>query len=140
MKPRPWYSRKRILLPLALLVALAAALSWAVVRSDVSRLIVFNETGTPLGGLHVSACGQARSFQQVPVEGSVRWKLAPRGSGTEITLETAAKPPVRWQGGYLEPRGGYVVTLRIWPDGQVEAHTQISFWQRLFKGAPDLNE
>lgn len=140
MKHRPWYRRKRVLLPLALLLALGVALAVAVARSGVSRIIVYNETGQAVTGLHLEACGQSRNFPGLPIEGSVRWKLARVGSASEITLELATEPPVRWQGAYIEPRGGYVIALRIWPDGQVEAHTQISIWQRWFNGAPNLNE
>jgi len=140
MKHRPWYLRKRILLPLLLLALLIVAVAAAVARSDVSRIIVFNETGETLSGLRLSACGQATSFRNLPAESSIRWKLEPLGSASEIGVELAAEPPVRWLGGYIEPHGGYVITLRLWPDGQVEAHTQISFWQRAVKGAPNVNE
>jgi hypothetical protein len=137
---RPWWRRKRVLLPLTLLILLAATFALAVARSNVSRIIVYNETGADVAGLHLSACGQTRNFQSIPAEGSVRWKLAPQGNGSEIVLELATQPPVRWQGEHLDPQGGYVVTLRLWPEGQVEAHRQILFWQRMLKGAPDLNE
>lgn len=140
MKHRPWYRRKRVLLPLVSLAAISLTTIYAVIRSDISRIIVFNETGAPLAAIHLTACGQARTFPNVPTEGSIRWKLERHGSASEIGLQVATEPPVQWRGGYIESHGGYYVTLRIWPDGQIEEHRQISFWQRLVKGAPNINQ
>ncbi len=140
MKHRPWYRRKRALILLGCLLAVTLATGLAVIRSDISRIMVFNETGVPLAAIRLTACGQSRTFSNVPEEASVRWKLEPHGSASEVSLEVAAEPPIRWSGSYLEARGGYHVTLRIWPDGQIEEHRQVSFWQRVFKGAPDIKE
>jgi hypothetical protein len=140
MKPRPWYRRKRVLLPLGSLAALLLATVIAVVRSDISRIIVYNETGAPLAALRLTACGQSKTFPNVPAEASIRWKLEPHGSPSEIGLEVATEPPIQWRGASIEAHGGRHVTLRIWPDGQIEEHRQISFWQRWVKGAPDLNQ
>jgi hypothetical protein len=139
-KTCPWYRRKRLLIPLSLLLVLLVALAGAVIRSDVSRIIVFNETGGALAAIHLTACGQSITFSKVPTEASVRWKLQPHGSPSEINLEVAKEPPLQWHGAYIESQGGYVITLRIWPDGQVEEHRQITFWQRLLKGAPNLSQ
>lgn len=132
--------RKRVLLPLASLLLVTAAGFVAVLRSDASRIVVYNQTGAPLAALKVSACGQWTFFRDVGEEGSFRWKLAPGGSEGDIELETVTEPSWRWRGAYIEPRGGYRVTLRLWPDGEVEVHTQISLWQRLLHGAPGINE
>jgi hypothetical protein len=140
MKHRPWYRKKRVMIPLAALVAIAVAAAYAIVRSDTSRIMVYNETGAPLSAVHITACGQSRTFPKVPSEASVRWKLARQGGGTDITLEAATDPPLNWRGSYIESHGGYHITLRIWPDGQVEEHRQISFWQRVVNGAPDINQ
>ena len=140
MKHRPWYRRKRVLIPLGSLVALTAATVFAVIRSDVSRIMIFNESGGPLPAVRLTACGQSRTFSNVPSEASVRWKLEQQGSGSEVSLELATEPPVRWSGSYIESRGGQHVTLRIWPDGQIEEHRQVSFWQRLVNGAPNVKE
>jgi hypothetical protein len=140
MKHRPWYRRKRVLLPCVSLVALVLVSAIALVRSDASLIMVFNETGAPLAAIHLTACGQSANFPALPEDASIRWKLEKHGEPSELGLEVASEPPVRWQGGYVEPSGGHRVTLRIWPDGQVEEHRQISFWQRLLKGAPDINQ
>jgi hypothetical protein len=47
----------------------------------------------------------------------------------------ATEPAWRWSGGFVEPRGGYRLTVRLYPDGQVETDTQLSIWRRLFKGS-----
>lgn len=135
MTGRCWYRRKRVLLPAALLALAAAALALAWSRSGASCIVVYNETGQDLPGLRLAACAQTKSFRSIPAEGSVRWELAPHGDASEIALELASEPPVKWEGAFVEPRGGYIVTLRLWPDGQVEGHTQVSYWQRVFNGA-----
>lgn len=132
--------RKRALLPLVSILFLAGATWAAVARSDRSRIIVYNQTGAPIAALKVSACDQVTVFRHLDDEGSFRWKLAPAGVAGEIELETAAEPPWRWRGASIQPRGGYRVTLRLWPDGQVEVHTQTSLWQQLFKGVPRIDE
>ena len=143
MNPTPLRSRwlrKRVWLPLLFLLALAGALALALARSNTSKIIVYNQTGTAIGALKLAACGQQTVLRNLGEEESFRWKLAPAGAPGVIALETASNPPWRWQGGYIEPRRGYRVTFRLWPDGEVEMHTQISIWQRLFRGAPNINE
>lgn len=140
MSSRSPFRQKRVLLPLASLLILTGAAFMAVLRSDTSRVIIYNQTGAPIVGLKVAACGQQAVFRNVAEEESFRWKLAPTGAASDIELETAVVPAWRWRGAYIEPRGGYRVTLRLWPDGGVEVHTQISLWQRLFAGAPSINE
>jgi hypothetical protein len=145
MNHRFFFSSKRALLRLAVLLALvalvlAAALLVALHGSDTSRIVICNETGAVIPALKVEACGQSTWHRRLEEDGSFRWQLAPKGGPGEIALETATEPPWRWRGAYIQPRGGYRVTLRLWPDGQVEAQTQISFWQRLFYGALDINE
>jgi hypothetical protein len=129
-----------VLLPLALLAALAAAGIVAVLRSDTSTIILYNQTGEALGPLRLQACGQTVTLRHLDDQESFRWSLEPRGSESELTLEAATIPPLQWRGGYVEPRGGYYVILRLWPDGQVEEHTQINAWQRFLKGRPEPAE
>jgi hypothetical protein len=140
MKPLSFFYRKRLLLPLVSLLLVASMTGIAIRRSDTSEIVVYNLTGAPLPPLRVAACQQTRTFPALPEESSFRWKLARKGPGSEVELELAQDPPWRWQGSYLEPRGGYRISLRLWPDGQVEEHRQISWWQRIIKGAPNINE
>ena len=134
-----WH-RRRVWLPLLFLIALAVAAVIAFARSDTSTIIVYNETGAALPGVMIRACAQSRTFTALAEEGSLRFRLEPHGAAGEIEIELATEPPTRWHGGYIEPRGGFRVALRVWPDGQFEEHTQISFWQRILKGAPNVNE
>ena len=140
MRAKRWWRRKRVLLPLLAAAALTASTGVAFWRSGTSSIAVYNETGMRIPGMRLAACGQNHSFPEMPVDGSFRWRLAPVGSESEIELETAGEPVIRWRGGYVEPRGGYRITLRLWPDGQVELHTQLSVWQRWFRGAPAIDE
>lgn len=123
--------RKRIWLPALFVLAAAAALIVAVVRSDTSRVIIYNETGVTISALRISACGQEKLLQNMAQDESFRWKMRKSGSGGEIAFETAAISPWRWQGGYIKPRGGYRVTLRLQSGGEVEVQTELSFWQTL---------
>jgi hypothetical protein len=134
------FRRKRILLPIVSLLFLIAAAYMAVLRSESSRIIIYNQTGEPIAILKVAACSQSTLFLKVEEEGSFRWKLEPEGSPDEIELEAVSEFPWEWRGAYIQPTGGYRVTLRLWPDGEVEVHTQISLWQRMFRGAPSINE
>lgn len=127
---RPWWLRKRSLLPLLFLLGLAFALVAAIARSDTSRIIVYNETGVPIGALRVTACGQETVLQNLDDDESYRWKLAKTGMPGEIGMETASNPPWRWHGGYIKPHGGYRVIISLMPDGEVELQNQISVWQR----------
>jgi len=125
--------RKRILIPGAIAAMLLAALGLAIVRSNTSRIIVYNNSGERLPGLRLGACGQSHLFAGLDDEDSVRWKLGPNGPGTEVELEMAAETPQVWHGVYIEPKGGYIVTLRVQPDGSVESHSQIAFWRRFLR-------
>jgi hypothetical protein len=140
MKANSIFRRKRVLLPLLSLVILVVAAFVAIILSDASHVIVYNQTGASIAALKVTACGQTRVFLNLDDQDSFRWKLAPTGELGEIALETAADPPWRWQGSYIQPRGGFRVTLRLWPDGEVEAYTQMSLWQRLFHDAPNITD
>lgn len=135
------YLRKKlVLLPLASLALLSAGLCVAIIRSDISGLIVYNETGQPIQALRLAACGQSATFRSVGEEDSVRLKFGPEGEPGEIEIESIGAPSIKWKGGYIQPRGGYVVMARLWADGSVEVHTQRSVWQSWFGHGPEVNE
>ncbi|MCB1128581.1 MAG: hypothetical protein KDM81_18945 [Verrucomicrobiae bacterium] len=136
MNPTPCLRRKRVLLPLLALLLLALTGGIACLRSDISSIVVYNQTGAPVTVLRVTACGQTTTFTRLDDDGSVRWKLTPAGSPGAVGLETATDPPWQWQGAYVEPRGGYRVILHLWPDGAVESHVQLSFWRWLLGETP----
>jgi hypothetical protein len=140
VKTRPFYRRKRFLIPGAATAALLAAFAAAFLRSDASKIILYNKTEAPMPHIKIMACGQTCVFPPSPDDASYRWRLDPTGDPGEILIESAADPPWKWQGGFIAPNGGYRVSLRVWPDHEVEVHTQISFWQRLLRNAPRLNE
>ena len=127
---RPWWLRKRLILPLLLVAALPVAVAW--LRSDQSTIVVYNETGDALPPLLVQACGQTRSFAGLEDQDSVRLVLRPRGPGGAIHLELATTPAWAWDGEFIESHGGYRVSIRLMPDKQVEAFTDISWWRKTF--------
>jgi len=126
---RPWWLRKRILFPLTLLLGLVVTGGIAFENSDASSVVVYNLTGRPLPPLLIRVGGQSRSFPTLAEEESVRLTLAPGAAGA-VHLELATDPPWKWEGDLLRPRGGYRMTIRLWPEGQAEVFTDVSWWRR----------
>ncbi len=127
---RPWWLRKRIMLPLVLLISSVIAIPIAYVNSDTSMIVIYNETGNPLPPLLIRACDQTRTFSGIADTESVRMTLKPDGSESAIHLELATDPAWHWDGELIRPHGGYRVIIRLLADGQVEAFDQISWWRR----------
>ena len=133
--------RKRILLPILLLAALLLASGIAWTRSRTSTVVIYNETGAQSPPFIIGVCGQTKLFDPIPEESSVRFRiLSTGGSGTPIRVEFLSNPPWQWVGGFVEPNAGNRVTLRVWPNQQVEIHHQVSFWQQLFGEGPSVSE
>jgi hypothetical protein len=131
---RVWWKRKRVLLPMVLTLLIAIALGIAVIRSDTSQIMLYNDTGATLGPVTVRACGQEFVVPSLADETSVRFRLAKVGAAGEVELLLAGEPPWQWKGEYVENHGGYLVFIHLRRDREVEAHTQISFWQRMLFG------
>jgi len=129
---RPWWLRKRFLLPVSLLAGLGLAVAVAFSASDASTIVVYNETGATLPPLLVRACGSERVFPALAERESVRLGLKPGGPKTPVHLELATDPAWTWDGESVRPTGGYRVTIRLWPDRQVASFTEISWWRRTF--------
>jgi len=129
---RPWWLRKRLILPLILIVGLTSAVAVALVRSDQSTIVIYNETGDALPPLLVSACNQTRTFTSIEDQDSVRFELRPKGAAGPIHLELASNPAWTWDGESIESHGGYRVSIRLEPGNQVEAFTDISWWRKTF--------
>ena len=127
---RPWWLRKRILFPLILLVGIGVTGLIAFMNSDASTIVIYNETDNPLPPLLVGACGQMRTFPPLADQESVCFALKPDGAESAIHLELATDPPWKWDGELIRPHGGHRVTIRLLPDGQVEAFDQVSWWRR----------
>lgn len=132
--PRAWWKKKRVLLPAVLLLLVALALGIAIVRSDTSQIMLYNDTGAALGPITVRACGQEFAVPSLADETSVRFRLAKGEATGEVELSLAGEPPWKWDGEYLEDHGGYLVFIHLRRDREVEAHTQISFWQQVLFG------
>ena len=133
MKPnqlRPWWLRKRILLPFVLFTGLGVAGTIAFVNSDTSTIVIYNETGAPLPPLLIRACGQTRTFSTLAEQESVCLQLKPDGGLSTIHLELATQPLWQWDGGEIRPRGGERVSIRLWPSRQVEAFREVSWWRK----------
>jgi len=129
-RSRPWWLRKRILFPLVLVIGLAVTGLIAFVNSDTSTIVVYNETGNPLPPLLIRACDQTKTFASLADQESICFVLKPNGAESVIHLELATDPPWKWEGENIRPHGGRRVSIRLLPDGQVEAFDQISWWRR----------
>jgi len=127
----PWWLRKRMLFPFALLVGVIVVGVIAFENSDTSLIIIYNETGHLLPPLLVRACGQERSFAALAEQESIRIALAPRGTESAVYLELGTEPPWRWEGPLVKPLGGDRVTIRLLPGGQAEAFEDVSWWRRI---------
>ena len=127
---RKWWQLRRVQWPLGALLVLGVTAGLAIARSNVSRVVVYNQTGGSIAELVVSACGQSQTFHDVGERESVRLKLAATGGESDIAIATNGV--AMWRGDYLEPRGGYRAIVRLRRDGQVESTTAVSAWQNLF--------
>ena len=131
--PRPWRQRRSIRAILTALLLIAAAVVIAIIRSDTSQIIIYNHSDASLDPLTVRACGQEFVLSQISDEGSVRLRLQKRGGESSIEL-LSPSTGWRWEGSYIEPRGGYLVFIHIRRGMEVETSTQISAWQHLVSG------
>jgi len=122
-----WWKRRRVQWPLGTLLALGAAAGLAIARSNVSRVMVYNETGASIASLTIAACGQSRTFRDVGDGDSVRLNLDSTGGESEIAVATNGL--TAWRGEFIEPRGGYRAILRFRRDGEVDSLVTISWWQ-----------
>ena len=133
-KPRVWWKRRRFLAPAGALLLIAMALATAILRSDTSQIIIYNDTGAAIGPLSVRACGQSQVLPEIPDETSVWVRLkAGRGAGP-VELSLPVEPAWHWEGSYMESHGGYLVFIHLRHGMEVEENTQISFWQQLLYG------
>jgi hypothetical protein len=80
----------------------------------------------------VRACGQTKVFPDMQDQDSVRMELEPSGGETAVHLELADVPVWTWDGGYVKPRGGYRLSIRLEPDHQVDVFSDYSWWRRTF--------
>ena len=111
-------------------MVLAAGL--ALYRSNKTTIVVYNDSSFPLVGVLVKACQQQFTIRRIEPEDSYRIQIAKTGSESDVDLAIPMEPPVSWKGGYIEPRGGYRIELRVLPDMSIKYSTQTSVWQRLF--------
>jgi hypothetical protein len=130
MNTRRWYRKKRLMLPLCFFGAFVVAIAVAVVRASISQIIVYNESGVPLKGLRLSACDQTFDVGEIRHHGSYRIYLGSKGKPGEITINGGESMPLSWHGGYIEPSGGWLISLRVLRDGEVMFHDQISWWRQ----------
>jgi hypothetical protein len=133
-KPKPWWLRKRLLLPIGVLVAFGLILVLTYIRSDTAKIIVYNDSGRDLGRMILSACGQQFEIPALAHDQSYRLRLSNRGTEGEVELRVVETTNWNFKGGYVEPTGGYRVRLRLTNTNVVEYQQQISFFHKTFTG------
>ncbi len=134
MKPSPnrlARTLSRLAVVLVLLFLLLIAPWIAILRSDRSILVLYNESGSTIPALRIRVCGQNLLRSSMPDDTSARWVLEKVGEPSEIDLELATDPPVLWSGSFMESSGGHRVVIRIRPDMSVEAHSTRTVWARI---------
>lgn len=114
---------------------LSLVLLGVIARSGRSTVIVCNKTGASIQQLEIAACGQSRRFTAISDRESVQLELPQSGIGGEIVL--SVDQALIWHGEYLEPGGGYHVSLHLQRGGGVNSSITQSAWQRLLQ--PFLN-
>lgn len=129
---RPWWLKKRVVFSVAFPVLVLIAALVAYRNADISNIVVYDETGRALPPLLISACGQTRTFTQIDDQNSICFSLQPSGDRTPVHLELAGDPPWTWDGPSITPTGGETVTIRLWPNHQVENYVSVSWWRDLF--------
>lgn len=122
-----WWKRRRVIWPIGTLLFLVVAAGLAVTRSNTSLVVVYNETGARISELTVTACGQSKSFHDVNEFESVRFRLSPTGSESDVCVLTNGV--VLWRGEYIEPTGSHRTLVHLRRGGMVEAVTTISWLQ-----------
>ncbi len=126
---RPWWHRRRwwLLVWLACLPVIAGV---AFFRSGQSTVVIYNDSGLPVSGAVLSVCSRQYVVDRILPETSVRVSLDRDGGDCDLVFATTEKPVLEWRGGYVEPRSGYRVELRIRPDFSISYDAQISIWRR----------
>lgn len=122
---RPWWRRRRFLWPLATLALGTVLLWWAFLRAEKTRIVIYNESGAPLGELKVTACQQSRTFHALPENEAVRFSLEPRGGDSDIALAIDGLPV--WAGDYVEPEH-CTVLIHIREKNEIQCETHLSSW------------
>lgn len=125
---------KRFSMPVVSLLLFTCAAAIAFIRSDTSQVIIYNDTGTALGPLSVTACGQKMEIPALDDRASIRFRLANSGGESSIELRALNGPAWTWTGEYIEPSGGYLVFVHLRAGLEVETNSQISFLQKMIGG------
>lgn len=125
-KPRPWWRKKRVLLPALFLVVAVAAMLVAVLGSSRSQVILYNDTGGELANITIEACGQSDHLAHLDDGESHRFSLKPGAPPSDIALVIDGDAPIRWRDGFMEAQGGYTTFLHVRRGGVVEWDVEIS--------------
>ena len=128
---KAFWRRQRVLWPATGLLLSLGALLLALIQSNRSQVIVYNETGETIPELIITACGQSKTFREVEDASSPCFNLAPTGAESDVIISTNSASKPLWQGEYIEPKGGYETIVHLRP-GAIEASTTVSWWQKTF--------
>ena len=133
-KRRPWYLRKRLVLPIVALAFTAFVAWYSFVTSNDTKLIVYNESGEPVRNVELFACGQRFNVAELDHEESMRFELEPEGEAGDATLAVLGTTNWNSAGNFVEPTGGYRVFYKLLPGGYVEVRTYRSWFQTYVMG------
>ena len=137
VKRKPWYLRKRIMLPTGALL-LAMFMGWyTIVGANDSKIMVYNESGETIRNIRMSACGQSFDISELADEESMRFDLEPTGDPGEATIAVLGTTNWNSSGNHMEPTGGFRIFFKLPPGGYLEVRSYRSWFQTAVLGKPD---
>jgi|GEM_PF-1360880 len=137
-KRKPWWLRKRVLLPIVALLAVVAVGWFTIAGANESKVMVYNETGQTVRNIEVLACGQRFQIPELAHEESIRFDLDPVGESGETTLAVLGTTNWNSSGNLMEPTGGFRMFFKLHPGGHLEVRSYRSWFQTAILGKPDL--
>ena len=133
-KPRPWWLRKRLLLPIAALFLFVLVLIYAAASSNNSKIMVSNETASPIHGVEILACGQRFAIAVIAPDESVRFDLEPGGDTGNVLFTVAGTTNWNSSTHFIAPTGGHRLVFRLRPGGWLESRQYRSWFQEYILG------
>lgn len=135
---RPWWLRKRLLLPVAALLLFLLVVWYSAVTSDDSKIMVYNETAVPIRQVTIQACGQSFAVPVIEPDESVRFDLAPTGGMSNVVFSVAGTTNWHSASRYLAPRGGHRLRFHLRPGGYLDVRHYRSWFQQYVMGKPAI--
>jgi hypothetical protein len=111
------------------LVSCLVASTLSLGCSQGNRLVVINESNSPLHDVLVSGSGFSERIGTIAPHGEARLVVRPRGeSGLQIQFNVDGKPVSLGPEGYFEGTGGYLITATVSRDLGLSVKSEASLY------------